>query len=103
MLAANLEELQQAFSDLWRSLTRDPAKEARKERAWTIFAGVFTAVGAIVARKAAGKVYGILTGELPPLRQAAGSAPRGGPSSRRAEQEPQAGAESEAETQVSHS
>jgi hypothetical protein len=102
MLAASLEELNQALSDLWRTLTRDPAKEARKERAWTIFAGVFAAVGAIVARKAAGKVYGILTGELPPIvKQAPGSARLGGPSSRR--EETQTGTETEAETQVSHS
>jgi hypothetical protein len=103
MLAASLEELQQALSDLWRTLTRDPAKEARKERAWTILAGIFAAIGAMVARKAARKVYGILTGELPPIRQAPGSAPRGGPSSRRAEQELPAAGETEAETQVSGS
>ena len=41
VLLSNLEELQQDLLDLWRTLTRDPAKEARKERAWTILAGVF--------------------------------------------------------------
>jgi hypothetical protein len=101
MLAASLEELNQALSDLWRTLTRDPAKEARKERAWTILAGIFAAVGAILARKAAGRIYGILTGERPPIRQAPGRAPRGGPSSRR--EEPQAGTDTEPETQISHS
>ena len=53
VLVANLEELQQDLRDLWQALTRDPVKEARKERAWTILAGVFTAVGAIAARRAA--------------------------------------------------
>jgi hypothetical protein len=101
VLLSNLEELQQDLVDLWRSLTRDPAKEARRERAWTILAGVFTAVGAIVARKAAAKVWGILTGEVAPIvKQSQPGAQSGGPSSRRGE--PQTGTEAETETQVSH-
>jgi Protein of unknown function (DUF4235) len=101
VLVSNLEELQQDLIDLWHSLTRDPAKEARKERAWAILAGVFTAVGAIVARKAAAKVWGILTGEVAPIvKQSQRPAQSGGPSSRRGE--PQAEAETETETQVSH-
>jgi hypothetical protein len=100
VLVSNLEELQQDLIDLWHSLTRDPAKEARKERAWTILAGVFTAVGAIVARKAAARVWGILTGEVAPIVKQSQPPPQsGGPSSRRGE--PQAGAETETETQVS--
>ena len=67
VLLSNLEELQQDLLDLWHALTRDPAKEARKERAWTLLAGVCTAVGAVVARKAAAKVWGILTGEVAPI------------------------------------
>jgi hypothetical protein len=99
MLVSNLEELQQDLADLWRTLTRDPAKEARKERAWTILAGVFTAVGAIVARKAAAKIYGILTGEVAPIVKQRPAPPSGGPSTRRSEAETEAKAE--AETQVS--
>ena len=99
MLVSNLEELQQDLTDLWRTVTRDPAKEARKERAWTILAGAFAAVGAIVARKAAAKVYGILTGEVAPIvKQPPAPPPSGGPSSRRGEQH--ARAETEAETQI---
>jgi hypothetical protein len=98
VLLANLEELQQDLSDIWRSLTRDPAKEARKERAWTVLAGVFTALSAILARKAAAKVYGILTGETAPIVRQPPAPPSGGPSSRRAEPEP----EPEAETQISN-
>jgi hypothetical protein len=67
ILLANLKELEQDLRDLWRTLTRDPAKEARKERAWTVVAGVFTALGAIAARKGASKIWGILTGETPPI------------------------------------
>jgi hypothetical protein len=99
MLVSNLEELQQDLTDLWRTLTRDPAKEARKERAWTILAGVFTAVGAIVARKAAARVWGILTGEVAPIvKQTQPAQPSGGPSTRRSESH--GDSESEAETQV---
>ena len=84
LLIANLQELEQDLRDLWRTLTRDPAKGARKERAWTLVAGAFTAVGAIVARKAAARIWGILTGEVPPVakqtakdaRQAAGPSAR---------------------------
>jgi Protein of unknown function (DUF4235) len=99
-LVSNLEELQQDLVDLWHTLTRDPAKEARKERAWTIVAGVFTAVGAIMARKAAAKIWGILTGEAAPIVKQQPAPASGGPSSRRAE--PDAGAETEAQTQVTH-
>jgi hypothetical protein len=85
VLLSNLEELQQDLHDLWRALTRDPAKEARKERAWTILAGVFTAVGAIAARKAAAKAWGILTGEAAPVAKQPPAPAAGGPSSRRSE------------------
>jgi hypothetical protein len=101
VLVSNLEELQQDLIDVWRTLTRDPAKEARKERAWTIVAGVFTAVGAIAARKVAGRIWGILTGEVAPIvKQPAAPASTGGPSSRRGD--PEARADSEAETQITH-
>jgi hypothetical protein len=100
MLTSNLEELQQDLVDLWHTLTRDPAKEARKERAWTILAGVFTAVSAILARKVAAKAWGILTGEVAPIVKQQAPAATGGPSSRRGE--PQGATEPEAETQITH-
>src|ERR671929_210952 len=67
VLLSNLDELQQDLRDLWQTLTRDPAKEARKERAWTVLSGVFTAVAAIVARRMAAKAWGVLTGEAAPM------------------------------------
>jgi hypothetical protein len=88
ILVDQLEELQQDLRDLWQALTRDPVKEARKERAWTILAGVFTAVGAIAARRAAAKVWGILTGEAAPMaRQVPTPSRDGGPSARRGDRE----------------
>jgi hypothetical protein len=88
VLMSNLEELQQDLLDVWHTLTRDPAKEARKERAWTILAGVFTAVSAIMARRAAAKVWGILTGEAAPTAKRPAPPARGGPSDRRTTAQP---------------
>jgi hypothetical protein len=99
VLVSNLEELQQDLVDVWHTLTRDPAKEARKERAWTILAGVFTAVGAIAARKVAGRIWGILTGEVAPIVKQQPVPPSGGPSARRPATD---GSSSEAETQITH-
>jgi hypothetical protein len=94
VLVANLEELQQDLRDIWQSLTRDPAKEARKERGWTILAAVFTALGAVAARRIAAKAWGVLTGETAPMARPPQPA-RGGPSSRRPV--PEADAESDSE------
>jgi hypothetical protein len=82
-----LEELQQDLRDLWHTLTRDPVKEARRERAWTILAGAFAAVGAVAARRVASKAWGILTGEAAPMAKQAPAPSGGGPSSRREERE----------------
>ena len=64
-----LDELRTDFEALWVALTRDPKKEARKERAWTIFAGALGAAAAMGARKAAARVWTVLTGEVPPPQQ----------------------------------
>jgi len=66
VVAEQLEELRIDFEALWVALTRDPKKEARKERAWTIFAGAVGAAAALAARKAATQIWMVLTGEVPP-------------------------------------
>jgi len=66
VLTDQLEELRTDFEALWVALTHDPKKEARRERAWTIFAGVTSAVAGLAARKAAIRVWTVLTGEVPP-------------------------------------
>ena len=98
-LLASLEELKQDLQNLWRTLTRDPAAEARKERAWTIMSGVFTAVAAIAARRAAAKLWGILTGETAPIAKPGPAPASPGPSSRRSEDQ----TAPEAQAPVSHS
>jgi Protein of unknown function (DUF4235) len=69
VVVEQLDELKTDLDALWVALTHDPKKEARKERAWTIFAGVLGAVAAIAARKVATRAWGVLTGEPPPHPQ----------------------------------
>lgn len=86
MLLENVEELQQDLLDLWHTLRRDPKREVWKERAWAALSGVFAAVAALAARRAATKVYGILTGEKPPVGRQVPPKTGGGPSARRVEE-----------------
>jgi len=66
-----LVELKQDLHDLWVALTADPKKQARKERLWSIVAGASGAVATIAARRAATKIWAVLTGEPPPPAQKA--------------------------------
>jgi hypothetical protein len=68
VVAEQLEELRTDVEALWVALTHDPKKEARKERAWMLFTGALGAVAALGARKAATKLWVVLTGEPPPGR-----------------------------------
>jgi hypothetical protein len=61
-----LAELRQDLHDLWVALTVDPKQQKRKERAWAIVAGVSGAVATLAARRAATKIWAVLTGEVPP-------------------------------------
>jgi hypothetical protein len=76
VVGEQLDDIRTDLEALWVALTRDPKKEARKERAWTIFAGAFGAVAALGARKVATRVWAVLTGEPPPTPQARGPARR---------------------------
>jgi hypothetical protein len=64
-----LEELRTDLDALWVALTHDPKKEARKERAWMLFAGALGAVASLGARSAASRAWVVLTGEPPPRPQ----------------------------------
>jgi hypothetical protein len=66
-----LRDLAADLRDLYRALTRDPKREARKERVWKALAGVSGALATVAARRAAGKAWGVLTGEKPPSKQKA--------------------------------
>lgn len=69
VVGEQLDDLRTDLEALWVALTRDPKREARKERAWTIFAGALGAVAALGARQVATRVWAVLTGEPPPSPQ----------------------------------
>ena len=70
VVTEQLDELRQDLEDLWAALTRDPKKQARKEQAWTLLAGVAAAGATMAARRLAAKLWPILTGEQPPTAAA---------------------------------
>jgi hypothetical protein len=71
VVGEQLAELRQDLRDLWVALSVDPKKQARKERMWAIFAGILGAAATMASRKAASRVWRVLTGEEPPaVRQA---------------------------------
>jgi hypothetical protein len=67
VVGEQLDELRTDLRNLWVALTHDPKTEARKERAWMVFAGALGAVASMGARRVAAKAYGVLTGEAPPV------------------------------------
>jgi len=71
IVSEQLNELRQDLRDLWVALTVDPKKQARRERMWAILAGAFGAVATMGARRAATKIWTVLTGEAPPPAQKA--------------------------------
>ena len=70
VVGEQLDELRTDLEALWVALTRDPKKEARKERAWMILTAGLGAVAALGARQVATRVWTVLTGESPPFPQA---------------------------------
>ena len=70
VVAEQLVELRQSLRDLWLALTVDPKKQARKERLWTMMAGALGAAATMASRRLATKIWGVLTGEEPPIAQA---------------------------------
>jgi len=66
VLAEEVNGLAQDFEGLWRALTRDPNKEARRERAWAMLSGAFGVAATMAARRAVAKLWPILTGEPAP-------------------------------------
>jgi hypothetical protein len=67
MVSEQLAQLQENLNELWLALSTDPKKQARKERAWAILAGALTVAATMLARRGTAKLWGILTGEPPPV------------------------------------
>jgi hypothetical protein len=77
VIADELRTLADDVESLWRAATRDPDKEARRERVWMLLSGALAAAATMASRRAVAKLWPILTGEEPlmgprPVRPAAG-------------------------------
>jgi hypothetical protein len=69
VVVEQLHQLADDFEELWKALTRDPAAEQRKQRGWTLLAGIFAAGATMASRHAVAKLWPILTGESPPTQK----------------------------------
>src|SRR5256885_8495252 len=87
LIGDQLHDLADDLESLWRAATRDPKKEARRERTWTIVSGVLAAASTMATRKVLAKLWPILTGENPPSGRAGPGKPPQSPSRRRDESE----------------
>jgi hypothetical protein len=67
VVAEQLNALAENLENLWRAATRDPAKEARRERAWTMLMAGVGVAATMVTRRVLAKAWPILTGEPPPM------------------------------------
>lgn len=81
VVGAQLGELRKDLEALWVALSTDPKKQARRERAWSLFSGILIAAATMAARRSTAKAWAVLTGEQPPTtRPAPGqTAPAGRP------------------------
>jgi hypothetical protein len=61
-----LGELRKDLGALWVAVSADPKKQARRERAWSLFSGIFIAAATMAARRSTAKAWAVLTGEQPP-------------------------------------
>jgi hypothetical protein len=82
VVAEELRQLADDLEELWKALTRDPKAEQRKQRAWTVIAGIAGTAATMATRRALAKLWPILTGEQPPAPAQAAQQPS------RSEQEP---------------
>jgi hypothetical protein len=68
-VAENLRALGDDFKSLIEAATTDPKERQRKERRWSALYGGIALVTTLAARRAAVKLWGILTGEEAPAKQ----------------------------------
>ena len=67
-VAEDLRNLAADLKSLLDSATTDPKERQRKERRWTALYGALGIATSLVARQVATKVWGVLTGEHPPVK-----------------------------------
>jgi hypothetical protein len=78
VVAEQLRALADDLENLWIAVSRDPKKEARRERAWTMFSGALGAAATMASRRLLAKSWPVLTGEQPPTGAAPQPTPRHG-------------------------
>lgn len=66
VVSEQLRTLADDLDQLWKAVTRDPAAERRKQRAWILLTGALGAASTMASRKVMTKVWPILTGEPAP-------------------------------------
>ena len=69
-IADDLRALADDLKSLLESATSDPKERRRKELRWRLLYGSFAAVTALLSRRIATKAWAILTGEVPPAKDA---------------------------------
>lgn len=75
-IADDLRSLVTDLKSLLDDATTDPKERRRKERRWMVVYSVSGIVASLAARQVATKVWGILTGERPPLKGQPPAQPR---------------------------
>jgi hypothetical protein len=76
LVAQELRQLAADLRSLATTLSRDPKKQARKERRYNLLLAALSAVFALAARRLVTKAWGVLTGEPPPGKGEPKPAPR---------------------------
>jgi len=66
-LAEDLRALADDLKSLYETATTDPKERQRKERMWGLLTAGLGVLSTLVARRAAAKLWGILTGETAPV------------------------------------
>jgi hypothetical protein len=74
-VANDLRSLADDLKSLLESATTDPKERQRKERRWSALQGATAILTTMIARRLATRVWGIVTGEEPPVK---GSNPQAG-------------------------
>ena len=69
VVAEQIRGLADDLKGLAQSLSHDPKKQVRKERAWRILNSVTTIVFTLVARRLTARAWRIATGEQPPVKK----------------------------------
>ena len=67
-VASDLRALADDLKSLLDSATTDPKERQRKERQWGALQGAMAILTTMVARRLATRVWGVLTGEEPPVK-----------------------------------